>query len=402
MVICLTLKTSILVINSGSSSLKFSLFNGASDTANDTELLSGLAERLGTTEAVLTWQDASGKQRQSLQGDGHEAALAAIRKRLEADYGAPAAIGHRVVHGGEAFSQSVLIDASVIEGIEACASLAPLHNPPALLGIKVLQSLYPEVPQVAVFDTAFHQTLAPAAYRYAVPKDWYTKIGVRRYGFHGTSHRYVASQAVEQLQLDANDHGVISAHLGNGCSATAVRNGRAVDTTMGLTPLEGLVMGTRSGDVDPGLHAYLADRLGWSLNDINNALNRDSGLLGLSGLSNDMRTLIEAADSGNDDARLAIEVFCFRLARNIGGLAMSLSRLDALVFTGGIGENAAPIRSQVLGHLRLLGFDCDEAANLQPAEFARITRPDSTAALVIPTREEWMIAQDTRRLTEVL
>jgi len=401
-VACLTLKTYTLVINSGSSSLKFSLFSGASDTTDDTEFFSGLAERLGTPEAVLTWQDASGKQRQSLDGKGHKAALAVIVERLEASYGAPKAIGHRIVHGGEFFNQSVRVDESVIDNIDACASLAPLHNPAALLGIRALQSLYPDVPQVVVFDTSFHQTLAPEAFLYAVPKDWYTNLGVRRYGFHGTSHRYVAGQAVEQLQLDPNDHGVISAHLGNGCSATAVRNGRAVDTTMGLTPLEGLVMGTRSGDVDPSLHAYLADRLGLSLSEITDALNRKSGLLGLSGVSNDMRTLVEAADAGNSDARLAIDVFCFRLARKIGGIAMSLSRLDALVFTGGIGENAAVIRSQVLGHLSLLGFSCDEAANLKPGEHARITRPDSTAALVIPTREEWMIAQDTRRLTEVL
>nr|WP_108124873.1 acetate kinase [Saccharospirillum mangrovi] len=389
--------TFILVINSGSSSVKFSLFGG--HLFSD-ELLSGLAERLGTPEAVLTWQASAGKQRESLDGGDHSAALSAIAKRLEADYGAPFAIGHRVVHGGEAFTESVLIDAGVIAGIEACASLAPLHNPPALLGIRALQSLYPQVPQVAVFDTAFHQTLAPEAFLYAVPKDWYTNLGVRRYGFHGTSHRYVAGEAVQRLALDPNDHGVISAHLGNGCSATAVKNGRAVDTTMGLTPLEGLVMGTRSGDVDPGLHAYLADRLGWSLAQINDALNRQSGLLGLSGLSNDMRTLIEAADAGNADAELAIDVFCFRLARKIGGLAMSLSRLDALVFTGGIGENAAPIRSRVLAHLGVLGFECDEAANLKPGEHVRITRADSTAALVIPTREEFMIAQDTQRLTQ--
>lgn len=367
---------------------------------SDTELLSGLAERLGSPQAVLTWQDATGKQRQALQGKDHRAALNAIVERLEADFGRPAAIGHRVVHGGEAFSESVLIDAEVVAGIEACASLAPLHNPPALLGIKVLQSLYPQVPQVAVFDTAFHQTLAPAAFRYAVPKTWYDELGVRRYGFHGTSHRYVAGRAVQLLALDAEDHGVISAHLGNGCSATAVRNGRAVDTTMGLTPLEGLVMGTRSGDVDPGLHAYLADRCGWSLTEINEQLNRHSGLLGLSGLSNDMRTLIEAADDGNADAQLAIDVFCFRLARNIGGLAMSLTRLDALVFTGGIGENAARIRAQVLDHLSLLGIHCDAQANQQPGGDGRISRADSTAVLVIPTREEWMIAQDTRQLTQ--
>lgn len=392
----MTSTTSTLVINSGSSSLKFSLFSAASDT----EVLNGLAERLDSSEAVLTWQDASGKHRQALPGEGHKGALRAVGQLLEQGFGRPTAIGHRVVHGGEAFSEAVLINPEVIDGIRACASLAPLHNPPAILGIETLQTLYPTVPQVAVFDTAFHQSLAAEAYLYAVPLQWYRDLGVRRYGFHGTSHRYVAGQAVERLGLDANDHGIISAHLGNGCSATAVRDGRAVDTTMGLTPLEGLVMGTRSGDVDPGLHAYLADRLGWSLEQINTALNRQSGLLGLSDLSNDMRTLVEAADKGHEQARLAIDVFCFRLARKIGGLAMSLTRLDALVFTGGIGENAAPIRQQVLQHLSLLGFSCDQAANNRPGDTGLISRPDSTATLVIPTREEWMIAQDTRRLTE--
>ena len=387
----------VLVINSGSSSLKFSVF----DMQTGREVASGLAERLNSPEAVLSWRgELNGKQRQEIPGQGHEQALRQVHQLLETA-GEPLAIGHRVVHGGEAFAQSVVIDDSVITGIEHCASLAPLHNPPNVHGIRTMRALYPEVPQVAVFDTAFHQTLAPEAYLYPVPFGLYREQGVRRYGFHGTSHHYVAVQAVQRLELDPADHGLISAHLGNGCSATAVRNGQSVDTSMGMTPLEGLMMGTRSGDVDPGLHEYLAERMGLTLKEITAMLNRESGLLGLSGFSNDMRTLIEAAASGNADARRAIDVFCFRLARQVGALAASLKRLDALVFTGGIGENAAPIRAQVLALLPLFGFVCDEGLNQKHGDTRGcITTGDSTPALVVATREEWMIAQDAFNLTQ--
>lgn len=385
----------VLVINSGSSSLKFSVF----DMQAGREVMAGLAERLESPEALLTWRGDGEKQRREIPGQGHEGALREVHSLLS-DMGAPAAIGHRVVHGGEAFSGSVVIDEAVIEGIDRCASLAPLHNPPNLLGIRAMQRLYPDVPQVAVFDTAFHQTLAPEAYLYPVPIRLYREQGVRRYGFHGTSHQYVAGEAVRRLNLDPDDHGLITAHLGNGCSATAVRNGRSVDTTMGMTPLEGLVMGTRSGDVDPGLHEFLAEKLDLSLAEITAMLNRESGLLGLSELSNDMRTLAEAAASGNDNAQRAIDVFCFRLARHIGALAASLTRFDALVFTGGIGENAASVREQVLKHLPLFGFKCDSALNRKNGDDqGRISVQDLPVALVIPTREEWVIANDAYRLT---
>lgn len=385
----------VLVINSGSSSLKFSVF----DMHKGHEVIAGLAERLGSAEAMLNWRGEGDKQTREIPNQNHEGALKEVHKLLE-EIGQPAAIGHRVVHGGEAFSDSVIIDDKVIAGIERCSSLAPLHNPPNLLGIKAMQALYPEVAQVAVFDTAFHQTLAPEAYLYPVPIKLYREAGVRRYGFHGTSHKYVAGEAVKRLDLDPENHGLICAHLGNGCSATAVRNGRSVDTTMGMTPLEGLVMGTRSGDVDPGLHEYLAQRLDMSLKDITTMLNRESGLLGLSGLSNDMRELTEAASAGNADAQRAIDVFCFRLARQIGALAASLERLDALIFTGGIGENAASIRAKVLTLLPLLGFECAPELNLSHGnEQGLVTTDESTPALVIPTREEWMIANDAYRLT---
>ncbi len=389
-------RSPVLVINSGSSSLKFSVF----DMHTGREVLAGLAERLDSPDALLTWKSEGTKQTRDIPDEAHEGALREVHSLLH-DIGALSAIGHRVVHGGEAFSGSVVIDEAVIEGIERCASLAPLHNPPNLLGIRAMQRLYPKVPQVAVFDTAFHQTLAPDAYLYPVPIRLYREQGVRRYGFHGTSHQYVAGEAVRRLELDPQDHGLITAHLGNGCSATAVHNGQSVDTTMGMTPLEGLVMGTRSGDVDPGLHEFLAEKLDLTLSEITTMLNRESGLLGLSNLSNDMRTLTEAAQSGDDDAQRAIDVFCFRLARQVGALAASLPRLDALVFTGGIGENAAPVREQVLRRLRLFGFECDTALNSTNGDTqGRISAPGTTTALVIPTREEWMIANDAFRLTQ--
>ncbi|GGX64007.1 acetate/propionate family kinase [Saccharospirillum salsuginis] len=391
--------TPVLVINSGSSSLKCSLF----DMVTGHEALSGLAERLNTADAELSWRTGGKKHKLPLHGEGHASALAAINQvldKLPDLNGAPVAIGHRVVHGGEAFAESVVITDDVIRGIEHCASLAPLHNPANLLGIQVMQRLYPSVPQVAVFDTAFHQTLAEEAYLYALPIHLYRDHSVRRYGFHGTSHQYVAREAVDRLKLDPDDHAIVTAHLGNGCSAAAVRNGQSVDTTMGMTPLEGLVMGTRSGDVDPGLHEFLAEQQGWSIQEITQMLNRNSGLLGLSNLSNDMRTLTEAAGDGNSDAQRAIDVFCFRLARQIGALATTLGRLDALVFTGGIGENAAGIRADVLNRLSLFGFDCDPDRNAAPnTADGRITRDSGTPACVIPTREEWMIAHDAHRLT---
>lgn len=387
----------VLVINSGSSSLKFSLF----DMSADREILSGSVDRLNTRDAILTWQVDGEKHSTPLPDQGHSGALQAVNERVtRLELAEPlAGIGHRVVHGGETFTDSARISEASLRGIEACASLAPLHNPANVLGIQVMQALYPSVPQVAVFDTAFHQSLEPEAYLYPVPLSLYREQGVRRYGFHGTSHKYVSQQAVRQLDLNPESHAIISAHLGNGCSATAISDGFSIDTTMGMTPLEGLVMGTRSGDIDPGLHEYLSEQLGWHIADVTQMLNRDSGLLGLSELSNDMRTLTEAAADGHRQAGQAIDVFCFRLARQIGGLAASLGRLDALVFTGGIGENAASIRADVLRRLGLFGFELDDSLNRVHGD-ARglITKGKAPAAAVIPTREEWMIAQDTLRL----
>ncbi len=401
-----TQKTNVLVINCGSSSIKFALI----DTASGEQIVSGLAERLGEQGAMLNWKVDGHKDKGPIPGADHAVAMRHIAARLEevtqALYGEPVAarlrgIGHRVVHGGEAFTASTIIDESVLATVEACNHLAPLHNPANLLGIRTAQALFPDLPQVAVFDTAFHQTLPRHAYLYAVPYDYYTELGVRRYGFHGTSHRYVTQQAAQFLGKPYTDCALVSAHLGNGCSAAAVLNGHSVDTTMGLTPLEGLVMGTRSGDVDPSLHSFLAGALGLSLTEITDILNKKSGMLGLSGLSNDLRTLEDAAAEGNDRAIMAIEVFCYRLAKQIAGLAVGLAgKIDALVFTGGIGENSPLVRSKTVGHLAVLGFQLDPVLNdgLPRGGHGRINQPNSPAVLVIPTDEELMIAQDTAGL----
>src|SRR5262245_18402612 len=307
------------------------------------------------------------------------------------------AIGHRVVHGGETFSVSSRINDQVISAIENCNHLAPLHNPANLLGIRTAQQLFPELPQVAVFDTAFHQTWPPKAYLYAVPYNSYTEHRIRRYGFHGTSHRYVTSRAAELLGIPLAECAFVSVHLGNGCSACAVLGGKSVDTTMGLTPLEGLVMGTRSGDVDPGLHSHLEDQLGWTLTHITEVLNSQSGLLGLSGLSNDMRELIAASTTGHERASLAVEVFCFRLAKAIAALFISLGRQGVVIFTGGIGENASSIRASVIHQLGLFGFVLDPERNAVHGSRSHgvITTDGERIAMVVPTDEELMIAQET-------
>ncbi|MGB0257823.1 MAG: acetate/propionate family kinase, partial [Coraliomargarita sp.] len=312
------------------------------------------------------------------------------------------AVGHRVVHGAEEFSGSVLVCDSVLAALERCSALAPLHNPANIAGIRAAQKVFPAIPQVAVFDTAFHQTLPKYAYLYAVPYDWYTEHGVRRYGFHGTSHRYVAGETARRLGKDLNDLSVVIAHLGNGCSACAVECGQSVDTTMGLSPLEGLVMGTRSGDIDPALTEFIANNLGWPLEKIMTALNKQSGLLGLSGKSNDMRTLVEAMEQGDERAALAIEVFAYRLAKSIMGLTAALSKLDAIVFTGGIGENSHKVRAKALAHLRVLNVQVDDALNVENGDATTgcISTESSIPCLVVPTNEELMIARETLSITQ--
>jgi acetate kinase len=366
----------VLVINSGSSSLKFALIEPETGAV----VSHGVAERLSAT--------------------GHAEALERVFAEL-GDDARISAVGHRVVHGGEAFSESVLIDETTVQAIRDCAALAPLHNPANLLGIEAARRAFPGVLQVAVFDTAFHQTLPRRAFLYAVPYELYEQHKLRRYGFHGTSHRYVAEEAAKRLGRPLAELELVTAHLGNGCSAAAVRGGKSIDTSMGLTPLEGLVMGTRSGDVDPSLHQFLAERTGQTLVQITELLTRKSGLLGLSGRSNDMRTLLEARAQGDERAAIAVEVFCYRLAKTVLALCAGLERLDALVFTGGIGEHAASVREETLKGLAILGFELDPRRNLGHGRDSggRITSDASArTALVVSTNEELVIAREAMRL----
>ena len=389
----------ILVINCGSSSIKFALVNEAQETF----MLSGLAERLGSPEAVLHWQQDKHKDSLVLPGADHRLALSHLLPIVQqAAAGELHGIGHRVVHGGEHFSGATRLDAASLQAIRRIAPLAPLHNPANLQGIEAAMKLFPDLVQVAVFDTAFHQSLPEHAYRYAVPQALYAEHGVRRYGFHGTSHRYVSCQAAQMSGLAFDASSWLVAHLGNGSSTCAVENGHSRDTSMGLTPLEGLVMGTRSGDVDPNLHSHLSRTLGWSLEQIDSMLNKDSGLLGLSGLSNDMRTLEQARDQGHIGASLAIEVFCYRLAKSLASMSCALRRLDGLIFTGGIGENSALIRSKTLDHLSLLGLKLDAEANARCVRgvAGAIHAEGHTRVLVVPTNEERQIALDTLALLD--
>lgn len=387
---------SVLVINCGSSSIKFALYSAA-DT--QTPHIKALAERLGEHNPQLI---ISGELEQTValeKNTAHKEALSAFLELTKPWLENLVGIGHRVVHGGEAFHASTLLNDDAIEQLEAVSDLAPLHNPVNILGIKLCRELLPSVSNIAVFDTAFHQTIEESAYLYAVPYEWYSEAAVRRYGFHGTSYRYVAQEAASRLNKDSSDVNLLIAHLGNGCSATAVAQGRSVDTTMGLTPLEGLVMGSRSGDIDPGLIDYMVHHRGMTLEQVMHSLNRDSGLKGLSGLSNDMRTLLEAEAEGHEGAKRAVDVFCFRVARQLSALSTSLSTIDAVVFTGGIGEHAAVIRQRILAAWRSLNFRLDEDLNKQHGDDqGRISQPGSQLVLVVATDEEGMIAQDTCQL----
>ncbi len=385
----------IIVINCGSSSLKFALYSAT----NMLCLASGLAERLGSSEAQLSFKANNTKVSIELGQCDHHSAIVRVIENLKSSgllNKPPIGVGHRVVHGGESFSDSILIDEQVINKIKQCSALAPLHNPANLLGIKLMIECYPSATQVAVFDTAFHQTLKATSYLYPIPYELYQQHGVRRYGFHGTSHKFVAEQAAESLNKPLEDCHFITAHLGNGCSVTAIKNGQSVDTSMGLTPLEGLMMGTRSGDIDPGLFEFLIS-IGMTSKAINHMLNKESGLKGLSGETNDMRTLFELADKGNERANIAINVFCFKLAKYIAAMSASLPSIDALIFTGGIGENASKIRELTLERLSILGFELNNSLNNSHGKNTqgRITNNESTLALVIPTNEELVIARDT-------
>ena len=387
----------MLVLNSGSATVKFALI----DPGTGQRVLGGQAEHAGTPEAVLHVQrDDGGPVTEPLADGSYQAVISRILGYLPSSGSGLIGAGHRVVHGGARFTASVLVDDEVIAAIRELIHLAPLHNPANLAGIEAVRAVRPDLPQAVVFDTAFHQTMPPRAFRYAVPEEWFTRYGVRRYGFHGTSHRFVSERTAALLGRPLGELRLVTAHLGNGCSLAAVRYGVSVDTTMGLTTLEGLVMGTRSGDVDPGVFGYLAGQAGLAVDQLTDALNTASGLTGLSGVGNDMRAVESAAAGGDERARLALDVFVYRLAKAVAGMVVGLERLDALVFTGGIGEHSAEVRSRVLARLAFLGLAEDPEANAQHGRSTggRISPDGPVLALVVPTDEELMIARDTARL----
>lgn len=390
----MSLTNPTLVLNCGSSSLKYALISEDGQTR-----IEGLAEALGNSDARIKHKNLDGSKVEiNIPNSGaHAEALAIILGELIAEH-KPVAVGHRVVHGGDKFKSATVITPEVLATIEELTSLAPLHNPANAAGIKAINEMYPDLPQVAIFDTAFHQTMPAHAYRYAIPKELYTNHQIRRYGFHGSSHAYVSNRASE-LTNQEGTHGWLVAHLGNGCSATAVYNGESLDTSMGLTPLEGLMMGTRSGDVDPSLHIHLHRTLGLSIEEIDTLLNKKSGLLGVSGLSNDMRTVEQAAKEGNQDAALALELFAYRVAKYLAGLSCALPSLTGIAFTGGVGENAVGMRTKIISHLRHFGIVLDEAKNAELSRGAEgsFHADDSAVELwVIPTDEEYQIMSETR------
>ena len=389
----------VLVINCGSSSLKFQLIN--SDT--EAVLAKGLCERIGI-DGRLTYQPEGGaKEVNELAMPTHTEAIQFVIDALTNEATGVVksldeinAVGHRVVHGGEKFTSSVVVTEEVKAGIEDCCDLAPLHNPANLIGINTCESLMPGKPQVAVFDTAFHQTMPAKAYMYGLPHEYYDKYKVRRYGFHGTSHAFVSKRVAEFLGLDYNATKTVVCHLGNGSSISAVLNGKSVDTSMGLTPLEGLVMGTRSGDMDPAIMEFIAKKENLDIAGVMNVLNKKSGVEGISGVSSDFRDLDNAAKEGNALAELALEVFAYRVAKYVGSYVAAMNGVDNIVFTAGIGENDAATRARILGYLGYLGIEVDAEANGKRGQEIVISTPDSKVkVLVIPTNEELAICRET-------
>ena len=391
----------ILVFNCGSSSIKFMVINPVSEEF----FIKGTAENLNTDTAMITISlpNKNLYKDHKLSESDYKFAMEFIVKTLEAQPGlldSISGVGHRVVHGGEKFTSSALIDNKIEKAIKDCIPLAPLHNPANLTGIQIAKQVFPSLPHIAAFDTSFHQTMPEHAYLYPVPYELYKDHQVRRYGFHGTSHRYVSMKAAEFLNKDLNNLAIISAHLGNGCSATAILNGKSADTTMGLTPLEGLMMGTRSGDVDPSLPVYLKNKANIDFQESINILNKKSGLLGVSQLSMDMRTLEAELEKNNPSAKRAINLYCYRLAKHISSLIIPLGKIDLLIFTGGIGENSSLIREKTLELLKPLGFklDKDKNNNLKRGCSGSINQDNSLDILVIPTNEELMIAKDVKSI----
>ena len=394
----------ILVLNCGSSSIKYALYN----MEDNSVMTSGGAERVGLDGAFVKVKLASGEKKQIMHDIPEhtegvkfifslltDPEIGVIKSLDEID-----AVGHRMVHGGEKFAKSVVITPEVIEAFKACSDLAPLHNPANLKGVDAVSELMPGLPQVGVFDTAFHQTMPPKAYLYAVPYELYEKSGVRRYGFHGTSHRYVSARALEFLGMKAEGTKVVTAHIGNGGSLAAVVDGKCVDTSMGLTPLEGVMMGTRSGDIDAGAVTFIEKKLGLDADGVSNLLNKKSGIAGLTGLSSDMRDIENAANEGNERAKIAEDSYFYRIKKYVGAYAAAMGGIDVLVFTAGVGENQTPMREEVCRGLEFMGVKLDVEKNATiRGEEALVSTPDSRVkVVVIPTDEELMIASDTMAL----
>lgn len=389
----------VLVINCGSSSLKFQLI----DSESEKVLAKGLCERIGI-DGRLVYQCAGGEKEvtEAAMPTHTEAVRMVLDALVNPNTGAIksldeiSAVGHRVVHGGEAFTKSTLIDDKVIAAVERVSELAPLHNPANLIGIAACQKLMPGVPMAAVFDTAFHQTMPKEAFMYGIPYKYYEQYKVRKYGFHGTSHSYVSKRAAEVLGQPYDSLKTIVCHLGNGASVCAVKNGKSVDTSMGLTPLEGLVMGTRSGDVDPSVLEYIADKEGYDIHQVMNVLNKESGVEGLSGVSSDFRDIEAAAEQGNERAALAMDVFCYRVTRYIGAYVAAMNGVDAICFTAGLGENSGEIREKICANLTYLGIELDKEENQKRGEDLVISTDNSKVkVLAIPTNEELAIARET-------
>lgn len=391
----------VLVVNCGSSSIKYQLFN----MTDETVLAKGLVERIGLDGSVLTHQPA-GKDKVVIQDDipNHSVGIKLVLNALtDRQHGVIAsmkeivAIGHRVVHAGEKFADSVLITPDVMTALEECIDMAPLHNPPNILGINACSELMPGVPQVGVFDTAFHQTMPKHAFLYGLPYEAYEKYGLRRYGFHGTSHKYVSQRAAEIMDKHLTNLRIITCHLGNGASIAAIKNGRSIDTSMGFTPLEGLVMGTRCGEIDPAIIPYLMKKEGMTPDQIDSYLNKKSGVLGISGVSSDFRDIEGAANTGNERAQLALEIFTYRVKKYIGSYAAAMGGVDAIVFTAGLGENSPSMRDKICNGLEFLGTRIDPVKNNTRGKAQEISVDGARVKIfVIPTNEELVIARDTK------
>lgn len=394
----------ILVLNCGSSSVKYKLIELSNDNQNI--LAEGGVEKIGLPDSFLKFKFNGEKITVNASMPDHNVAIRIILDTLtSAKYGCIKsydeidAVGHRVVHGGEKFNQSVLITDEVIAKVKECYDLAPLHNPVNIAGIDAISEILPEVPQVGVFDTAFHQTMPAYAYMYGLPYEMYEKYGIRRYGFHGTSHRYVSRRACDFLGLDYEQQRIITCHIGNGGSITAVKNGKSIDTSMGLTPVEGLIMGTRCGDVDPGALLYIQQKEHLDTDGMQALINKKSGVAGISGVSSDMRDIEAAIEAGNERAALALDMYEYRIAKYIGAYTAALGGVDVIVFTGGVGENQTPTRERLCKQLAYLGIDFDPEKNkIRGEEIEITTKSSKVKVVVIPTDEEYMIARDTEAI----